>query len=96
MTQGPTVIPIPINSTDDPDGLLTGTPVVYTATTAMGGLVSGATYYVIALDPGHVELASSAANAEAGTAIGLRTSGASGDQALTLPDGTKVTFARRR
>lgn len=57
--------------------LATGDPVVYTATTlgAVGGLTSGTTYFVIRSDANTIKLATTAANALAGTAINLTATG---------------------
>jgi 6-phosphogluconolactonase (cycloisomerase 2 family) len=69
-------------------GFVTGQQIVYTAgNQAIGGLASGQTYYVIAVDANHFELATSAANAAAGVAIGLDPTVASGAQTVAaLPD----------
>lgn len=57
-------------------GFVTGSSVVYTAsTTAIGGLTSTNTYYVIRINKDWFKLASSLANAQAGTAIDLTTKG---------------------
>jgi hypothetical protein len=56
--------------------LQTGDAVVYTAGTgAIGGLTDGTTYYVIRVDASTIQLATSLANAEAGTEIDLTTTG---------------------
>lgn len=56
--------------------LKTTDPIVYTnGLAAPAPLVSGVTYYVIFVDENHIKLASSAANALAGTAINITTVG---------------------
>lgn len=53
-------------------GYKTADPVVYTAAgTAIGGLTSGTTYYVIRVDANTIKLATNTSNASAGTAINL-------------------------
>ena len=75
----------------------TGQEVVYFTNggTAMTGLVNGLAYYVIAdpSDGNKVQLASSYANAIAGTALPISASGASGgDQSLQAVNDTTQTF----
>jgi microcystin-dependent protein len=58
------------------DEIKTGTALVYTTSgTAIGGLTAGNTYFAIVVDSTHIKLASSVANAVAGTAIDLTTQG---------------------
>ena len=57
-------------------GYSTGDAVDYYATSADSGLSSGTTYYVIVVDADTIKLASSSANALAGTAITLSADGA--------------------
>jgi hypothetical protein len=65
-------------------GFVTGQAVVYTAGgAAMGGLTSGATYYVIVVDADMIRLASSAANAFDGIALAVDPTAASGAQTLS-------------
>lgn len=65
-------------------GLVTGDKVTYTdgGGTAVVGLTDGGTYYVIRIDANTLKLASSYANAIAGTAIGI-TSGIGSNHKLT-------------
>ena len=76
-------------------GLKTGDAVVYskgsgTGAAAIGGLEDGTTYYVIAVGTtGTIKLATTAANATAGTAIDLTTAGTGTSHTLTA--GTKGT-----
>ena len=67
-------------------GLVTGQAVVYSngGGTSIGGLTSGATYFVIKRDNSIIRLASSAANAAAGTAVNLTTTPVSGTHTLTV------------
>lgn len=66
------------------ESLQTGQAVVYASSgSAIGGLTSSSTYYVIRVSATLVKLATSRANAVAGTAIDL-TSAGSGTQTLTL------------
>ncbi len=68
-------------------GFATGTAVVYHAGggTPIGGLVDGQTYYVIAVDSNDIQLASSAADATAGNAIALSSTGGTvSNQTFTL------------
>jgi hypothetical protein len=62
------------------DNLNTGDAVTYSAGggTAIGGLTDGQTYYVIAVDADHIELAASHADALAGSAIAITNAGATG------------------
>ncbi|MCX5734321.1 MAG: LEPR-XLL domain-containing protein, partial [candidate division NC10 bacterium] len=73
-------------------GLTTGDAVVYSAGggTAIGGLTDGTTYYVIVVDATTVKLATTAANAKAGTVINLTAVG-SGTQSLTTEAAAKGT-----
>ena len=66
-------------------GLSTGQAVVYSngGGTSVGGLTSGTTYFIIKRDNSIVRLASSAANAAAGTAVNLTLVG-TGTQTLTV------------
>ena len=66
-------------------GLSTGQAVVYSngGGTSVGGLTSGTTYFIIKRDNSIVRLASTAANAAAGTAVNLTTVG-TGTQTLTV------------
>ena len=64
------------NLTSTSHGLSTGDKVVYTAGgTALNNLSSGTTYYAIKVDDNNFRLASSSANASAGTAITVGGSG---------------------
>jgi hypothetical protein len=65
-------------------GLHTGDAVAYSSGggTNMGGLSNGTTYYVIALNGGQYQLASSLDNALAGTAITLGAAGSSSTQSF--------------
>lgn len=67
----------------------TGEPVVYTINggTVIGGLTANTTYFAIAAGQGLIKLATSKANAVAGTAINL-TTGAAGNHSLqfSAPD----------
>jgi hypothetical protein len=66
-------------------GLITGDPVTYASSgTAIGGLTSGATYFVIADSPTTLRLATSKANALAGTAVtNFNNFAATGVQSIT-------------
>lgn len=67
-------------------GLATGTPVVYSAGTggtAVGGLTTATTYYVISATSGTIKLATSASNATAGTAINLSAVGVGTSHTIT-------------
>lgn len=66
-------------------GFLTGTPVVYSngGGTSIGGLTNTTTYFVIAINKDHLRLASTADNADAGTAVAVTTFGAGGTHSLT-------------
>lgn len=67
-------------------GLITGDPVVYTSTGAITGLTSGTTYYAIRVDADTVALASSVANAQAGTKIDITAVGtATNDTIMKAP-----------
>ena len=60
-----------------PHKLATGQSIVYTtAGTAIGGLTSGTTYYVIKVDDNKIRLAANPMNADKGTAIALTNAGA--------------------
>ncbi len=74
-------------------GWKTGNAVVYSAGggVAIGGLIDGATYYVIALDANTLSLATSAYNAAEGKAIDLRSAGGGTAHSLTGVDGNPVT-----
>jgi hypothetical protein len=65
-------------------GLVTGDKITYTdgGGTAISGLTDGGTYYVIRVDANTLQLASSAANATAGTEIGI-TSGIGSNHKIT-------------
>lgn len=52
-------------------GLTTGLPVLYTATVTLGGLTDQVTYYAVRVDNDYIELSSSSADAQAGTAVDL-------------------------
>jgi len=64
------VITVPTNS-----WMVTGTPITITSPTPPAPLVTGTTYYVINLTSTTIKLALTAANATAGTAIDLTTTG---------------------
>ncbi len=53
--------------------------------TATDRLIDGQTYYVIVVDPTHIKLVLSRADAESNTALALTSDGASGDQSLSTP-----------
>ncbi len=81
--------PVPVDTEIDlPNhGFSTGDAVVYHAGggSPIAGLVDGQTYYVIVIVPNHIQLASSSANAAAGTAIALSSTGStSSGQTFTL------------
>jgi predicted ribonuclease toxin of YeeF-YezG toxin-antitoxin module len=65
-------------------GLVTGDKITYTdgGGTAISGLTDGGTYYVIRIDANTLQLATSAANATAGTEIGI-TSGIGSNHKIT-------------
>lgn len=66
------------------NSVYTGTPVLYKASsTAIGGLTSNTTYYAIRISPTVIQLATTLANAVAGTQIDL-TSGLVGTDTLTV------------
>jgi flagellin-like hook-associated protein FlgL len=76
--------------TDEDHSLVTGDRVVYTAgTTAIGGLTTATNYYVIKVDDDTYKLATTRANAFAGTAIDLTSAGV-GSQGFDKPDGTEL------
>ena len=76
----------------DNHGLTTGSAVVYSdGTTPDGVLTDGTTYFAIVIDENTIQLASSAANAAAGTDLDLDGAGSS-DQSLTFT-GDPVTIA---
>lgn len=67
-------------------GLLTGDKITYTdgGGTAITGLVDGGTYYVIRVDANHIKLASSYANATAGSPVAIAiTSGVGANHKIT-------------
>jgi hypothetical protein len=66
-------------------GFLTGTPVVYSngGGTSIGGLTNSTTYFVIVINKDHLRLASTADNADTGTAVAVTTFGAGGTHSLT-------------
>ena len=66
---------------DAAHGYTTGDKVTYSSGSgdAIGGLTSGQSYYVIVVDDSTIRLAATSSNAEAGTAIILDISAASGD-----------------
>jgi len=64
------VITVPSNA-----WMTTGTAIVYTSPTPAAPLVSGTTYYVINVSSTTIKLATTAANAAAGTAINLTSTG---------------------
>lgn len=64
-------------------GRLTGDPVVYESTGAITGLTTATTYYVIRVDADTIALASSAANATAGTKIDITAVGTGTADKLT-------------
>ena len=64
--------------------------------TAVGGLASGSPYYVILIDGDNIKLATTLANANAGTAVDLTTVGVGVHRILSLtksPDGTYTVNA---
>jgi len=84
LSLDPTAQPTTVIHFFQPDGLATGTPVVYsTLLSPIGELKKGTTYYVIATDPYDLELADSPEGAQNGVAITLDASNASGMQTLT-------------
>ena len=73
--------------------LKTGESIIYTeGTTAIGGLVTGQTYYVIRESQTKIKLAASHANALAGTFIDLTSEG-TGTQTFTYVAGTAAAVA---
>lgn len=64
------IITVPTNS-----WMTTGTPIVYTSTTPIAPLVTNTTYYVINVSSTTIKLATTLANATAGTAINLSSVG---------------------
>ena len=52
-------------------GFVTGDKVTYTSTSAAGGLTTGTSYFVIRMDDNNFKLATTHANAKAGTAINI-------------------------
>ena len=77
-------------------GHKTGSKVKYTAgSAAIGGLATGATYFVIAANSNSLKLATSLPNAMAGTAIDLTSRGA-GTQTLTPVLVTRFSSSRYR
>ena len=82
---------------DDYDLFATGDAVVVDATGGVGGLTAGTTYYAIKVSGGtNIQLATSAANAAAGTAVNLTSAGNAADVRLdhvvTVTDGAAVQF----
>ena len=66
------------------DGLSTGDAVVYNngGGSSIGGLTSGSTYYAIVVDSQTIELATTLANAQAGIAIPLTSTGGAGQSII--------------
>jgi len=61
--------------------------------TAIGGLTDGTAYFIIKVDPNTIQLASSASNANNGTAISLSSGAAGGSHTLNIAfDGTNTKF----
>ncbi len=61
--------------TSSSHGFATGAPVIYVATSPVGGLTSGTTYYVIVVDANTLALATTQIDAFAGTAIAITSPG---------------------
>ena len=81
VTFNPSAVEATILTFAAPHGLQTGQPLEYQAgSAAIGGVTSGKTYYAIVVGSDQIELASSFANAQAGIAIALDFSQASGTQ----------------
>jgi len=65
----------------------TGTEVIYNQSVSLiGGLVDETKYFVIKVDATHIKLATTKANALAGTAIDLTTTGGVGQQLIFFPN----------
>jgi flagellin len=77
------------------NGYSTGDALVYSVTGGdkLSGLTNGSTYYAIAVNGTDFRLASSSANALAGTAIGLGTNGSGTDQFTNSSSITTATVA---
>ncbi|HEV3085266.1 MAG TPA: hypothetical protein VGY66_36260, partial [Gemmataceae bacterium] len=81
LTFGPSAVTSSITNNEigftKNSGLYAGEAVVYNTNggTSIGGLTSGATYYVISVDATHIQLATSPDNAASGTAITLTSLG---------------------
>ena len=60
-------------------GFVTGDKVTYTSSSAAGGLTNGTSYFVIRMDDNNFKLASTHANAKAGTAINISGNGDAAD-----------------
>ena len=60
-------------------GFVTGDKVTYTSSSAAGGLTTGSSYFVIRLDDNNFKLATTHANAKAGTAIDISGNGDAAD-----------------
>jgi hypothetical protein len=65
-------------------GYSTGAGLVFSGSSAPSPLVSGTTYFAIAVDANDIDLASSLANAKAGTYITITSSSTSGPHTFTL------------
>lgn len=63
-------------------GFVTGDPVTYTSTGAIGGLASGTVYYVIRVDDDQFQLAANAVDAAAGTEITISGVGTATDDTI--------------
>lgn len=76
-----------VNTTDDiitvDENIATGTRLIFLSSTLPGGLTTGATYYAIKVTSVTIKVATSAANATAGTAVDLTTTG-TGTHALEI------------
>ena len=60
-------------------GFVTGDKVTYTSSSAAGGLTTGSSYFVIRMDDNNFKLATTHANAKAGTAINISSNGNAAD-----------------
>lgn len=77
----------------------TGTPVILTSGAAPGGLATGTTYYVINVTSTTIKLATTAANATAGTAIDITSQGTGTHtltQVITVSDNDEIWLDGRK
>ena len=90
LSLDPTAQPTSVIHFPTASNLVTGTPVVYTALSPIGGLTSGNTYYVIATDSFDIELAQTADDATNGNAITLDPSQANSADVQTLTSSSAI------